>query len=293
MNIAAALQQRLESIMIGHLRRARDDFGFRKLALSGGVSLNCTMNGKIEASRIFDEIYVQPASGDNGAAIGACYLSHKRLTGDLKPTKNHNAYLGSRYSNDEIFSALRHAGVTYGESEDIYGLTASKLAEGNIVGWFQGAAEFGPRALGNRSILVKPYPAEIKDYLNERVKFREPFRPYAPAVLAEHASKYFKLRQESPHMLIAAEVVEAVIDQIPAVVHVDGSCRVQTVTSDDNQEFRRLLEAFYQITNCPVLLNTSFNVKGQPIVNTPEQALACFLSTNIDFVAIGNYYAQK
>jgi len=292
-NVAAALQDRLESIVLNQLQWARKEFGFRKLALAGGVSLNCSMNGKIEASRLFDEIYVQPASGDNGTAIGACFLSHKQLVGELKPIKNHNTFLGSRFTEAEIQNALRESQVDFEICEDVHTLTADRLAEGKIVGWFQGAAEFGPRALGNRSILVKPYPAEMKDYLNQRVKFREGFRPYAPAVLAEHANEYFQIGQESPHMLIATKATESRKEQIPAVVHVDDTCRVQTVTPEDNSEFRRLLEAFFERTGCPVLLNTSFNVKGQPIVNSPQQAVDCFLSTEIDLLVIGNYFVEK
>jgi carbamoyltransferase len=292
-NIAAALQKRLETVVLAQLRLARKEFGFNKLALSGGVCLNCSMNGKVEAARIFDEIYVQPASGDNGVCIGACKLAHKEMTGSLKPEKEHNAYLGSRFTNDEIEETLKKSGVKHAKSDDIFTLTAQKLAEGKIVGWFQGAAEFGPRALGNRSILVKPWPADMRDYLNKRVKFREEFRPFAPAVLKERSKEYFQLAQESPHMLIACQVVPAAKDKIPAVVHVDDSCRAQTVGEENNPRFRKLLEAFDKITGCPVILNTSFNVKGQPIVNTPKHALDCFLSTNIDFLALGDFYCEK
>ena len=292
-NIAAALQLRLETVVLNQLRRIRKQTGLRRLALSGGVALNCSMNGKIEASGIFDEIFVQPASGDSGTAIGACYLSHKRLARKLTPKKNHNFYLGHQSSKDARNEAELRLGVQMQKPDDIYSFTAQKLAEGKIIAWFQGGAEFGPRALGNRSILTRPYPADMKDYLNERVKFREPFRPFAPAVLAEHCDEYFDISQESPHMLIACKANSDKASEIPAVVHVDRSCRVQTVTEESNIRFRRLLEAFYDCSGCPVLLNTSFNVKGQPIVNTPEQALECFNSTNIDVLVIGDYYIQK
>ena len=167
------------------------------------------------------------------------------------------------------------------------------LHAGKIIGWFQGGAEFGPRALGNRSILTRPFPADMKDYLNARVKFREEFRPFAPAVLAEHYEEYFQIRQLSPHMLIASQATEKAKEEIPATVHVDDSCRVQTVTQDSNARFYALLKSFHEESACPVLLNTSFNVKGQPIVNTPKQAIDCFLGTNIDCLVIGNYFFEK
>jgi carbamoyltransferase len=275
------------------LRRARKAFGLNRLCLAGGVALNCSMNGKIEASGIFDEIFVQPASGDNGTVIGACYLSHANHVGGVKPKRDFDNLKGSRFTEAEIAAAFRSAGIAAARPADPYALTAKKLAEGKIVGWFQGGAEFGPRALGNRSILTRPYPAKMKDYLNARVKFREEFRPFAPAVLAEFQDEYFTVRQDSPHMLIACQVRPDKRDAIPAVVHVDESCRVQTVRPETNQRFYSLLTAFHAETACPVLLNTSFNVKGQPIVNTPEEAIACFRSTNIDVLVVGDFYVEK
>jgi len=293
MHIAAALQGRLEEIVLGQLGKARKEFGLRRLCLAGGVALNCSMNGKILKSGLFDELFVQPASGDPGTAIGACYLSYAKRIGGLKPEKNHDFYLGSRFSPAEIIHALERAGVSYREPANIFSVTARRLAEGKVVGWFSGPAEFGPRALGNRSILARPYPGEMKDYLNGRVKFREGFRPYAPAVLAEYAAEYFQIHQESPHMLIATNVRPEKRNSIPAVVHVDGTCRVQTVTADLNPRFRCLLEAFYEHTGCPVLLNTSFNIKGEPIVNSPEHAIECFLRTNIDCLVLGDFLCEK
>jgi len=292
-NAAAALQRRLEDLLLDQLRRARQEFGLSRLALAGGVALNCSMNGKIAAAGLFDQVFVQPASGDNGLSVGACYLSFKRLNGGLEPEKRHGFYLGSRFSDQEIAEALEEAGLAFSRPADIYALTAEKLAEGKIVGWFQGAAEFGPRALGNRSILTKPYPAEMKDILNAKVKFREPFRPFAPAVLYERTGEYFQMNQESPHMLLAVQAVPQKAQEIAATVHVDNSCRVQTVSRENNPRFRRLLAEFDRITGCPVLLNTSFNVKGQPIVNTPAQAIACYLSTKIDVLVMGDFFCQK
>ncbi len=292
-NVAAALQARMEEIVLNQLRKARQAFGIGRLCLAGGVALNCSMNGKIEASGLFDEIFVQPASGDNGTVIGACYLSHAAHAGGVKPKRDFDNLKGSRFGDAEIAAAFRAAGVAALRPKDPYALAAKKLSEGKIVGWFQGGAEFGPRALGNRSILTRPYPAQMKDHLNARVKFREEFRPFAPAVLAEFQDEYFTIGQDSPHMLIACQVRPDKRDVIPAVVHVDGSCRVQTVRPETNRRFDALLKAFHAETGCPVLLNTSFNVKGQPIVNTPAEAIACFRSTNIDVLVVGDFYVEK
>jgi len=275
------------------LQRAKTKYQVNRLCLSGGVALNCSMNGKIEQSGIFDEIFVQPASGDAGVAVGACYMAQKAHEPDFRPQKTHNFYLGSVFENQEIADVFLERGMTVTRPEDLFERTAARLAEGRIIGWFQGGAEFGPRALGNRSILTRPFPADMKDYLNARVKFREEFRPFAPAVLVDHFSKYFEIGQESPHMLIACQATEKAKDEIPATVHVDGSCRAQTVRQENNPRFFALLEAFYAQTGCPVLLNTSFNVKGQPIVNTPGQAIDCYLGTNIDCLVVGDFFIEK
>ena len=183
--------------------------------------------------------------------------------------------------------------LKYKKPSNIFKYVAKLIKEGKIVAWFQGSSEFGPRALGNRSILCKPYPANMKDYLNNRVKFREYFRPFAPAVLEEKYKEYFNLNQTSPHMLIACKVKKNKSNQIPAVVHVDNSCRVQTVSKNTNLKFYNLIKEFYNLTSIPVLLNTSFNIKGQPMVNTPEQAINTFKNTNIDILVIGNYIITK
>ena len=285
--------RRIERIILQQLKNAKQKSNSKKLCFSGGVALNCSLNGKIIESNLFEEIFVQPASGDNGAALGACLLSHKKLSGELKPKKIHDYYLGSEFSNDEIKNILDANGVKYSFFDDISKKTALALNNKKIVGWFQGGAEFGPRALGNRSILTSPFPASMKDYLNSRVKFREEFRPFAPSILSEYAKDYFSINQESPHMLIAANVKEDKISEIPAVVHVDNTARIQTVTNENNSIFRKLLESFFDLTGCPVILNTSFNVKGQPIVNSPEDALNCFLNTNIDVLVLGNFFISK
>jgi len=293
-NIAAALQSKLESFVIKQLKAAKKKYGHDKLCLSGGVALNCSMNGKIEQSRIFDQIYIQPASADDGCAIGACYLSsNKNNNGHFFPKTNYNSYLGSRFTDDEIENELINSQLDYSKSVNIFKETAEYLERGNIVGWFQGPAEFGPRALGNRSILCRPYPAEMKDHLNNQVKFRENFRPFAPAVLSEYQNEFFEINQDSFHMLIASKVREDKKDVIPAVVHVDKSARVQTVNITSNEKFYNLLKEFKKLTNIPVLLNTSFNVKGQPIINSPKDAIETFRKTKIDVLSIGSFILKK
>ena len=293
MDLASALQLRLEEIVLGQLEKARDLYKIDRLCLAGGVALNCSMNGKIEQSGLFDEIFVQPASGDAGVALGACFLAQKAQGIGISSKPVRNFYLGSCASKEQVSWAFKQRELTPSIPEDVFAWTASRLAEGKIVGWFQGRAEFGPRALGNRSILTRPFPAEMKDYLNSRVKFRESFRPFAPAVLEEHQSEYFAIGQSSPHMLIATQAKLPAQEKAPATVHVDNSCRVQSVNKSINERFHKLLSAFKSQTDCPVLLNTSFNVKGQPIVNTPSEAIDCFLSTNIDCLVIDDYVIEK
>lgn len=292
-NIAAALQYRLEEVILKQLKHAKEEYGISKLCLAGGVALNCSMNGKVMSSGIFDDIFVQPAAGDAGTTIGACYLAQQAHQKELKPKKMHNFYLGSRFNENEIKEQVETSQLDFSKPKDLYSLVAERLKEGKIVSWFQGAAEFGPRALGNRSILCRPFPVDMKDYINARVKFREEFRPFAPAVLAEYASEYFQIKQESPHMLYAQQAQPSQFDSIAATVHVDNSCRVQTVKPENNERFYKLIQAFHKLTGIPVILNTSFNVKGQPIVNTPEQAISCYQSTNLDCLVIGEYFVEK
>jgi carbamoyltransferase len=292
-DIAAALQRRLEEVVLGVLRNARQDFGVPFLCLSGGVALNCSMNGRIEREKIFDEIFVQPASGDAGLAIGACFLAQRIADPGYAPRKNHNYYLHGEFSAEQIEEALKIANISYTRPQDLYVETAKRLASGKVVGWFQGGAEFGPRALGNRSILAKPFPESMRDHINDHVKFREYFRPLAPAIMKEYLGEYFDIGQESPHMLIACKVRPEKKSAIPATVHVDDSCRVQSVGPENNLRFYKLLEAFQSQTGCPVLLNTSFNIKGQPIVQSPSQAISCFLNTRIDILVLGDFMVEK
>lgn len=292
-NIAAALQVRLEYVVLKQLKHARKKFGLNKLCLAGGVALNCSLNGKIVQSNLFDEIFVQPASGDDGCTIGACFMAYKSKRGSLFPKKLHNFNIGSRFTEKEINDAVTRSSIKFHSPKNIYKTIAQHLNDGKIIGWFQDGAEFGPRALGNRSILCRPYPASMKNYLNSRVKFREGFRPFAPAVLEKYQSQYFDLNQDSPHMLIACQVKNNKKKVIPAVIHVDGTCRVQTVKKEINEKFHNLLEAFNALTSIPVILNTSFNIKGQPIVNTPDEAISNFKTTKIDVLVLGNFIAIK
>ena len=292
-DIAAALQLRLEEVVLDQLDRAKQIYEKSKLCLAGGVALNCSMNGKIEESGLFEEIFVQPASGDAGVALGACLLSQREHAISFSSKDFQCAYLGSSASDKEIEGVFKQRSLSPVKSEDVFNWTAERLAAGKIVGWFQGKAEFGPRALGNRSILTRPFPAEMKDYLNSRVKFREAFRPFAPAVLEECQSDYFAINQSSPHMLIACQAKPLAQERAPAIVHVDNSCRVQSVSKNTNLRFHNLISAFHALTDCPVVLNTSFNVKGQPIVNSPAEAIDCFLSTNIDCLVVGDYVIEK
>ena len=291
-NIAAALQDRLEEVVLEQLKTARQKFGFDKLCIAGGVGLNCSLNGKILANNIFDEIFVQPGSGDNGLSIGACYLSRKKHLGTMLPEKFHNFYLGHRDSDQEIEKYLEDNNIEYTRLHGDYSKVCEYLEDSKIIGWSQDAAEFGPRALGNRSILAKPAPKDIKDHVNARVKFREEFRPFAPAVLADKASEWFEIDQISPHMLMAVQARKDKAEEIAAVIHVDNSARVQTV-DDLNPKFKKLIEQFESRTGYPILLNTSFNVKGQPIVNDVHDAYKCFMNTNIDILVVGDYMITK
>lgn len=294
-NIAAALQNRLEHVVLKQLRYLKKKYKIDKLCIAGGVGLNCSLNGKIHSSKLFKEIFVQPASGDAGLSYGAGLVSFLKKNKSFEKLKRRNFYLGSRFNNSEIKKALikYQKKIKFSLEVNIAKKSSKLISEGNILGWFQGPAEFGPRALGNRSILCKPFPSTMRDHLNKNVKFRETFRPFAPAILNKYASDYFNLNHESQHMLIATKVKPHKKKDIPATVHVDNSCRVQTVNEETNKKFYDLINNLYKLTNIPVVLNTSFNVKGQPIVNDPEDAILCFLKYNIDYLAIGDYMVKK
>jgi carbamoyltransferase len=298
MDIAAALQTQLETAMFDRLSHLKQTYGIERICLAGGVALNVVMTGKVARSGMFKQVYVFPASGDDGASVGAAqYVYHQLMkhppTGKAVPTMS----LGPRYGEQRVLQALAASKdkIDYRRVDAIETAVADALVEGKVVGWFHGRMEFGPRALGNRSILADPRGADMRDVVNQRVKLREEFRPFAPAVLAERADEYFDMSGVN-----RANFMEFVVPARPlgrektkAVVHYDGSARVQTVERHINEPFWKLIDAFGQKTEVPVVLNTSFNVRGEPIVCTPEDAIRCFLSTNIDLLALEGYMVSK
>ncbi|WP_457653548.1 carbamoyltransferase family protein [Rhodocaloribacter sp.] len=312
MDLARSVQAVTEEVMLRMARHVHRVTGERRLCLAGGVALNCVANGRLLREGPFDALWIQPAAGDAGGAIGAAltawhqYLGHNRPAPDGDAMRG--AYLGPAFSDDEVAAFLEREGIPHTRHVDEAALTeavAEMLAEGKVVGWFQGRMEFGPRALGNRSILADPRGRDVQRTVNLKIKFRESFRPFAPSVTAERASEYFELDGESPYMLLVAPVRGAraegegldrlghVASPIPAVTHVDGSARIQTVRAATNPLFHRLLSAFEVRTGCPVLVNTSFNVRGEPIVCTPEDAYRCFRRTHMDALVLGSHIVTK
>ncbi len=294
-NIAASLQALLEEVVLELLRSLADKTGMKTLCMAGGVALNCTLNGKITRETPFEQIYIQPAAYDAGTSLGAAlYVRHHVLDQPRDVVMDH-VYWGLEYSPAACRAALQNSGLEFRELLDPDELaleTAKLLAQGHILGWFQGRFEWGPRALGNRSINCDPRNPRMKDILNHRIKHRESFRPFAPSVTAESASEYFELDQPSPFMLITCQVRQDKRDVIPAVTHSDGSARVQTVTREANPRYWALLKAFERVTGVPVLLNTSFN-ENEPIVNTPEEAVDCFLRNDMDMLVLGPYLVVR
>jgi carbamoyltransferase len=289
MDIAKSLQVVLEEILIEKARYLHQRTGMRNLCMAGGVALNCVANGKVLKKGPFKQLFVQPAANDAGACLGAAALAHLQLTGDRPLHRRlEHVYLGPAYSATDVRRLLRSTALHYAhyetDSVELYAETARRLSEGKVIGWFQGRMEFGPRSLGARSILADPRDAGMRDRINAMVKKREGFRPFAPAVLASKASQHFDIDHPSPFMLETCNVISAL--DLPAITHIDGSARVQTVTADTNPAFNRLLGEFEALTGCPILLNTSFNVKGEPIVCSPEDALKCFITTDIDTLVI-------
>ncbi|MEE8584692.1 MAG: carbamoyltransferase C-terminal domain-containing protein, partial [Acidobacteriota bacterium] len=261
----------------------------------------CVANGRILRESGFDNLWIQPAAGDAGGALGAAlavwhrYLDQPRQADPLGNDSQQASLLGTAYGEDEIRAALDRHGAVYRQldEEELLEEAARCLSEGGVLGWFQGRMEYGPRALGNRSILADPRGAGTQERVNRRIKFRESFRPFAPAVLEDKASSYFGLDRSSPYMLLVAPVLEERRPEVPSITHVDGSARVQTVGRLQNPRFYALLESFYIRTGCPLLLNTSFNVRGQPIVESPEDAYQCFMRTGLDALALGGFYLLK
>lgn len=291
--LAAAVQHHLERALLHCVDELHRRTGQRNLCIAGGVGLNSVANGRILREGPFDRVYVFPAAGDNGISVGAAYYGRHVLGGEALgslPALS-DVYLGPPWDERDTDAAIAASGLTPEHGCDTIAAVADALADGSIVGWYDGGSEFGPRALGHRSILSSPLPANRRDYLNKVVKHREWFRPYAPVVPTSRASEYFDLDQPSPHMLIVADVLCP--DVIPAVTHVDGTARVQTLDPDVNPALYGLLEAFEERTGHPVLLNTSFNQAGEPIVETPAEAIATFLSMELDLLVLSGRVLRK
>lgn len=319
MDLAASVQAVTEEVVLKLAKGARKSTGKKNLCLAGGVALNCVANGKLLRENIFDNIWVQPGSGDAGGAIGAALGAYHLMLNQPRTVKPGDAmmgsYLGPAYAQQDIERRLRAAGAVFSvvSEDEMISETAKALAFGKAVGWHQGRMEFGPRALGGRSIIADPRSPFVQKQLNLKVKYRESFRPFAPSVLREHVSEWFDLDSDSPYMLLVADVhkdkqVAMTEDQkklfgidklniarseIPAVTHVDNSARIQTVQESTNPKYFRLISKFYELTGCPVVVNTSFNVRGEPIVNTPEEAFCCLMGTEIEFMAVGNCILRK
>jgi len=298
-DIAATLQARLEEVLFEMLRRLHARTKQKALCLAGGVAFNCVANGKIFDKTPFEKIFVQPAAGDAGLAIGAAYFVHYQKFGMVRNFVMENSYWGPGYTHDQIrqavdASALQKEGFEISElhEKEIAKEAAKEIADGQIVGWFQGRAEWGPRALGNRSIVADPRRPEMKDILNARIKHRESFRPFAPSILAESTGDYFEKSYPSPFMTQAYSVRPEKRDEIPAPTHVDGTGRLQTVTYAANPRYWRLIREFANLTRVPVLLNTSFN-DNEPIVCRPEEAIQCFLRTKMDALVLGDILVRK
>lgn len=320
MDLAASIQVVTEDVVIKLARNIAHTTGEKNLCLAGGVALNCVANGKLLRENIFENIWIQPAAGDAGGALGAALAAyHLMLKGPrhVEPGRDamKGSYLGPQFSSVDIGKSLADCGAVFSmhSDEEITELTAQALADGQAVGWHCGRMEFGPRALGARSIIADPRSASMQKNLNLKVKYRESFRPFAPSVLREDLSQWFEMDVDSPYMLLVADVAknkrrtmtaqEASLfgidklnvprSEIPAITHVDYSARIQTVHSDTNPRYYQLLKRFKALTGCPVLVNTSFNVRGEPIVSTPEDAFRCFMGTELDVLVVGQAFLRK
>ena len=318
MDVAASIQEVTDQIVLRLARTLRAETGARHLCLAGGVALNCVTNGQLVRERVFDDVWIQPAAGDAGGAVGAALVAwHARNPGaartPVRPDAMSGALLGPQSTDESLAAFLRDQGLPHETLPDDTALAervAALLADGAVVGWVQGRMEFGPRALGARSILADPRRPDMQQALNLKIKFRESFRPFAPAVLEERAADVFELDRPSPYMLVVAPVADRPPDgttpdgegferlrrvrsALPAITHVDYSARVQTVDADTNARFRQLIEAFERKTGVPVLVNTSFNVRGEPIVCSPEDAYRCFMATAIDYLVLGRHVLDR
>ena len=293
-DIAATLQARLEEVVLGMLRDLHAKTGLTALCLAGGVALNCVVNGKIFDETPFTDLYIQPAAYDGGTSVGAAYHVHHAKLGAPRSFRMNHAYWGPEYPPERMRSAVEAAALPYEEldPDKLIERTADVLADGGIVGWFQGRVEFGPRALGNRSILADPRRDDMQATLNARIKHREPFRPFAPAILEERTGEWFEKSHPSPFMLLTYPVRPEKRHLIPAPTHVDGTGRLQTVRRDQNERYYDLIRAFEKRTGVPVLLNTSFN-ENEPICCTPEQAVDTFVRTKMDLLVLGDLISEK
>jgi carbamoyltransferase len=294
-DLAASLQVAIEDCMIKLVNHAYAQYKIPRLCMAGGVALNCVANGRLVRETPIEEIWVQPAAGDDGGALGAALYAYTQLLGGKHRWKMEHAFLGPSYDHEACREALVAHDLAYEEYDEdgMVQRTADLLAQGRIIAWYQGRMEYGPRALGNRSILTDPRPPEMKDILNRRVKRREGFRPFAPAVAVEQMKDYFETEHDSPFMLLAVPVREDKKAVVPAITHVDGTARLQTVSEPSNPLFYKLIRAFEQRTGVPMLLNTSFNVRGEPIVCTPREAVSCFRTTDLDALILGRFVIVK
>ncbi|MCU1265045.1 MAG: putative carbamoyl transferase, NodU family [Acidobacteria bacterium] len=293
-DIAASLQLRLEEVGFHILNHLHEHTGLTDLGLSGGVAYNSVMNGKILLNTPFQRLYIQPAAGDSGTALGVCYQIHNGILHGERGEVMEGAYTGPEFSNEQIATELRESDLifeTYSDTE-VTQRAARDIADGLVVGWFQGRMEFGPRALGNRSIVADPRRAEMKEILNDRIKKREPFRPFAPSVLEEHTGDYFEQTHPAPTMLMVYQIKPERRAEIPAVTHVDGSGRLQTVSQSLNPRYYQLISDFHKLTGVPIVLNTSFN-ENEPIVCSPREAINCFLKTRMDVLYVGNHAVRR
>lgn len=293
MDVAAAFQRVLEECGLSLCRFLREKTDAEYLVIAGGVALNSVMNGRIVRESGFKDLYVMPAAGDNGTALGAAYCVYNRVLGQPRNFSHMNPYVGKQYSDEYVKAVLDECKLSYTHHDDIASIAAKLLAEGNILGWMQGATEIGPRALGNRSILADPTKDYMKDKVNAEVKHREAYRPFAPSVPVERLQEYFDIQVEVPFMLKVCDVRPEKASLLPAVTHVDGSARVQSVSSSLNPLYHRLITEFGKVTGVPVVLNTSFNIMGEPVIETPYDAIRCFFSTGLDYLVIGPYLISK
>jgi len=298
-NLASALQARLEEIYLGMLKKLSERTGLKAVCLAGGVAFNCVANGKIFDTTGFEQVYVHPAAGDAGLAVGAAYFVWHQILGKPRSFVMDHAYWGPGYTRDEIRRAIDANGLAQNgcrveelAEDNLMQRTAAIVADGKILGWFQGRAEWGPRALGNRSIVADPRRPEMKEILNQRIKHREIFRPFAPSILAESTGEWFEKSHPSPFMTLAYSVRPEKRDKIPAPTHVDGTGRLQTVTREANPRYWSLIKAFDRLTGVPVVLNTSFN-DNEPIVCRPEEALDCFQRTQMDALVLGDFLITR